>query len=73
MALYTGRDPSEYSRLPCSGWILWAVSLTSQFSHSMRRFHLKLSKTAADQLVTGVSEAAGLLKEMLEGHPGASS
>ena len=26
---------------------------------------------AADQLVAGVSEAAGLLKEMLEGHPGA--
>ena len=37
----------------------------------MRQFPLKLLNKLADQLVTGVSEAAGLLKEMLEGHSGA--
>ena len=70
MALYTGSDPSAYSRWPCSGWILGAVSNLSILVQSAS-VPPEVIEKAADQLVTGVSEAAGLLKEMLEEHPGA--
>ena len=70
MALYTGSDPSAYARLPSSGWITGRVSNLSilvQYASAPP----EVIERAADQLVTGVSEAAGLLKEMLEGHSGA--
>ena len=70
MALYTGSDPSAYSRWPRSGWILGGVSNLSILVQ-YASVPPEVIKKAADQLVTGVSEAAGLLKEMLEGHPGA--
>ena len=70
MALYTGSDPSAYSRWPRSGWILGGVSNLSILVQ-YASVPPEVIEKAADQLVTGVSEAAGLLKEMLEEHPGA--
>ena len=70
MALYTGSDPSAYSRWPRSGWILGRVSDLSILVQ-YASVPPEVIEKAADQLVTGVSEAAGLLKEMLEEHPGA--
>ena len=70
MALYTGSDPSAYSRLPCSGWISGRVSNLSILVQNAS-VPPEVIEKAADQLVTGVSEAAGILKEMLEGHSGA--
>ena len=70
MVLYTGSDPSAYSRLPCSGWISGRVSNLSILVQ-YASVPPEVIEKAADQLVTGVREAAGLLKEMLEGHPGA--
>ena len=70
MALYTGSDPSAYSRWPHSGWIRGRVSDLSILVQ-YASVPPEVIKKAADQLVAGVSETAGLLKEMLEGHPGA--
>ena len=70
MALYTGSDPSEYSRLPCSGWISGRVSDLSILVQ-YASVPPEVIEKASNQLVAGVSEAAGLLKEMLEEHPGA--
>ena len=70
MALYTGSDPSAHSRWPRSGWILGGVSDLSILVQ-YASVPPEVIEEAADQLVTGVSEAAGLLREMLEEHPGA--
>ena len=70
MVLYTGSDPSAHSRWPHSGWILGGVpnlSILVQYASVPP----EVIETAADQLVAGVSEAAGLLKEMLDRHSGA--
>ena len=70
MALYTGSDPSAYSRWPRAGWIIGGVSNLSILVQ-YASVPPEVIDEAADQLVTGVSEAAGSLKEMLQGHPGA--
>ena len=70
MALYTGSDPSAHSRWPRSGWILGSVSNLSLLVQ-YASVPPEVIEKAADQLVAGVSEAADLLKEMLEEHPGA--
>ena len=70
MALYTGSDPSTHTRWPRSGWILGGVSDLSILVQ-YASVPPEVIEKAADQLVTGVSEAAGLLREMLEEHPGA--
>ena len=70
MAIYTGSDPSAHSRWPRCGWILGGVSNLSILVQ-YASVPPEVIEKAADQLVTGVSEAAGLLKEMLEEHPGA--
>ena len=70
MALYTGSDPSAHSRWPRSGWMLGGVSNLSILVQ-YASVPPEVIEKAADQLVTGVSEAAGLLQEMLEEHPGA--
>ena len=70
MALYTGSDSSAYSRWPRSGWILGGVSNLSILVQ-YASVPPEVIEKAADQLVTGVNEAAGLLREMLEEHPGA--
>ena len=70
MALYTGSDPSAPTRWPRSGWMLGGVSNLSILVQ-YASVPPEVIEKAADQLVTGVSEAAGLLQEMLEEHPGA--
>ena len=70
MALYTGSDPSSNSRWPHSGWIRGSVSNLSILVQ-YASVPPEVIGQAANQLVAGVSETAGLLKEMLEGHPGA--
>ena len=72
MALYTGSDPSSNSRWPHSGWIRGSVSNLSILVQ-YASVPPEVIGQAANQLVAGVSETAGLLKEMLEGHPGAIS
>jgi hypothetical protein len=69
MALYTGTDPSKYSRWPCSGWIHGTVSDLSILTQSAS-IPPDIIDEAANQLVDGVSEAAGLLEEMAKSHPG---
>ena len=70
MALYTGSDPSVHSRWPRSGWIRGRVSDLSILVQ-YASVPPEVIEKAVDQLVAGVSEAAGLLKEMLEQHSGA--
>jgi hypothetical protein len=70
MVLYTGSSPSEYSRWPRSGWILGSVSDLSILVQSAS-VPPAIIDQAANQLVSGVSEAAGLLEDMTKAHPGA--
>lgn len=70
MVLYTGNDPSIYSRWPRSGWILGSVSDLSILVQSAS-VPPEVIDEAANQLVSGVSEAAGLLEEMVKAYPGA--
>ena len=70
LALYTGRDDLSYTRWPRSGWIhgnIFDLSILSQ-SASVPP---EIIDEAANELVAGVSEAAGMLKEMSVAHPGA--
>jgi len=68
MALYTGTDPTSYSRWPQSGWISGSVSDLSILAQSASIPPAVIEK-AADQLVNGVKEAAGLLNDMAKTHP----
>ena len=70
MALYTGSSPSEPSRWPHSGWILGSVADLSILTQSAS-VPPDVIEEAANQLVSGVSEAAGLLEHMANAHPGA--
>ena len=70
MALYTGSDPSSNSRWPHSGWTRGRVSDLSILVQ-YASVPPEVIEKAADQLVAGVNEGAGLLKEMLEQHAGA--
>ena len=70
MALYTGVDPTNYDRWPHTGWILGSVYDLSLLVQSAS-IPPKIIDEAADHLVSGVSEAAGLLAEMSKSNPGA--
>jgi hypothetical protein len=70
MALYTGSSPSASSRWPHSGWILGSIADLSILTQSAS-VPPDVIEEAADQLVSGVSEAAGLLADMAKDHPGA--
>jgi len=70
IGLYTGTDPQNFTRWPRSGWIngdLAAISVLAQ-SASVPP---EVIDRAADDLVNGVKEAAGLLNDVAGGHPGA--
>jgi len=69
IALYTGSDPSTYSRWPYSGWILGSIADLSILVQSAS-IPPSVIDAAADQLITGVSEAAYALGEMVKAHPG---
>lgn len=70
MVLYTGSSPSVVSRWPHAGWLKGSVADLSILTQSAS-VPPDVIETAADQLVAGVSEAAGLVEEMAKGHFGA--
>ena len=70
MALYTGDKPENHSRWPQSGWLNGDINDLSTLTQSAT-IPPDLIERAADQLVEGVSEAAGLLGEITHAHPGA--
>jgi hypothetical protein len=70
MALYTGSDTSTYSRWPRSGWIQGSVADLSILAQSAS-VPPHVIDEAANQLVVGVSEAAGMIGEMAAAHSGA--
>jgi hypothetical protein len=70
MALYTGGKPENHSRWPKSGWLHGGITDLSTLTQSAS-IPPDLIDQAADQLVEGVSMAAGLLGEITHDHPGA--
>ena len=70
MALYSGTDPSSYTRWPQTGWNTGSVSDLSVLVQAASVPPHVIDK-AADELVSGVSEVAGLLAEMVPAHEGA--
>lgn len=60
MAMYTGRDSEHFQRIPPSGWISGTIADLSVLTQSAS-VPPEIVDLAAIQLVTGVSEAAGLL------------
>src|SRR5271155_4030235 len=70
MALYTGRSATDFARWPQSGWILGGVAGLSVLAQSAS-LPPEVVEKAADELVAGVSEAAGMMQEMDATHPGA--
>lgn len=70
MALYTGSDPANNSRWPQSGWLIGSVANLSILTQSAS-VPPDIIEEAANQLVSGVSEAAGLMGDMATAHPGA--
>ena len=70
MVLYTGSDPLTASRWPRSGWILGNVADLSILAQSAS-VPPDVIDQAANELVAGVSEGAGMLAEMAKTNPGA--
>ena len=69
VAIYTGDSPTKYSRWPQSGWIRASIADLSILTQSATVPPEVIDK-AADHLVSGVSDAAGLLEDMAASHPG---
>jgi site-specific recombinase XerD len=72
IAICTGSEPTKFSRWPKSGWIKGNILDLSIFTQSASVPPDVIEK-AADQLVDGVTEAAGLLDELGADHPRSSS
>ena len=70
IALYTGSNSTNAARWPHSGWILASVADLSILTQSAS-VPPDVIEEAADQLVNGVSDAAGLLEDMAHTNPGA--
>ncbi len=70
IAIYIGSDPTKFSRWPQSGWVKGSILDLSIFTQSAS-VPPDVIEQAADQLVAGVTEAAGLLVELGKAHPGA--
>ncbi len=70
IALFTGSEPSIASRWPHSGWIRGSAADLSILAQSAS-VPPDVIEAAADQLVSGVSEAAALIGEMAGNHPSA--
>jgi hypothetical protein len=68
MVLYAGSEPSSSSRWPKAGWIRGSVADLSILAQSAS-VPPDVIEAAANLLVDGVSEAAGLLGEMASTHP----
>ncbi|MSR58067.1 MAG: hypothetical protein EXS05_10375 [Planctomycetaceae bacterium] len=70
LALYTGSSPNVAVRFPESGWVHGGINDLSIFVQSAS-VPPDVIEAAAQQLVSGVSEAAGLLEHIAQTHPGA--
>jgi hypothetical protein len=70
IALYTGSSPSAASRWPSSGWLLGSAADLSLLTQSAS-VPPDVIEEAANQLVSGVSEAAGLLQDIATTYSGA--
>jgi surface antigen len=70
IAVFTGKEVSNYARWPKSGWIKGSINDLSSFVQLVS-VPPDVIDEAADQLVNGVNEAAGLLEEMSTFHPSA--
>jgi hypothetical protein len=70
VALFTGSSPTSYSRWPSSGWLRATVADLSILTQSAT-VPPEVIDEAANLLVNGVSDAAGLLHDMAASHPGA--
>jgi hypothetical protein len=70
IALYTGSSPEKCTRWPHSGWLTGGISDLSILAQSAT-VPPDIIEHAANQLVEGVSGAAGLVGEMAVAHPGA--
>jgi hypothetical protein len=71
IALFVGRSASASARWPQSGWINGSVADLSLLAQSAS-VPPEVIEEAADRLVIGVSEAAGLLSDIAAAHPGAT-
>ncbi len=69
MALFAGSSPTKFSRWPESGWLKGDVADLSVLAQSAG-VPPDIVEQAADQLVSGVAEAAGLLGEIAGAYPG---
>lgn len=70
MALYTGENPETYSRWPRNGWLRGNV-IDLSFLIQSASVPPTVIDEAADRLVNGVREAAALLNDTANAHPGA--
>lgn len=70
IALFTGKSPTSCSRWPRAGWIRGTVTDLSLLAQSAS-VPPEVIEEAANHLVNGVSDAAGLFEEMAATHPGA--
>jgi hypothetical protein len=70
IALYTGECADNYMRFPKSGWLTGNITDLSVLIQSASLPQHIVDK-AADKLVTGVTEAAAILDDMVVAHPGA--
>src|SRR5271168_1294191 len=70
IALYTGSTLAKAARWPHSGWVLGSIADLSILTQSAS-VPPDVIEQAADQLVSGVSDAAGLLEDMSTTNPGA--
>jgi hypothetical protein len=70
MVLYTGSSPAAGSRFPGTGWVRGSVADLSPLTQAAG-VPPDVIEEAANQLVNGVSESAGLLAEVAKQHPAA--
>jgi hypothetical protein len=70
MALFTGRSPTSVARWPNNQWITGTVSDLSLLTQAAS-VPPEVVDTAADELISGIKEAAGLFSEVVDTHPGA--
>jgi len=70
VAVFTGESSEEFSRWPQNGWLHCNIVDLSILIQSAS-VPPKLVEEAANKLVSGVSEAAALLTEISNSHPGA--
>ncbi len=70
MALYTGTSPLNATRWPMSGWLTGSAADLSILTQSAS-VPPDVIEQAADQLVSGVTDAAGLLQDIAQSNPGA--